>query len=152
MQSVLRYQRAFTHVRLTRSKPSWIELDWLDERSDKDSCWMAASVTCNGESYTGLSPAIKKGEGRHGVLRAVLATLNALEVFAQHQITFELVDIGQARSGGQQSIFIRVRIKEQDRSEEIFGSARVDGDFAEAAARAALDAANVYIDAQLTHA
>jgi hypothetical protein len=52
---------------------------------------------------------------------------------------------------GGASMLVRLRVTSDGDAVELFGMARVEGDLAETAARAVLDAANVFIDSLLTH-
>jgi len=148
----LRYGQALTQVTLSSSKPSWLELDWLEERSDGASSWVAVTLSCNGRHVTGLSPAVGRKQRRQGAHRAVLATMSAVEVFAHHHLKCELLDVGLVRANGAPSVAVRLRLVMDDAVADVFGSARVGGEIAEAAANAVLDAANVYIDYLLSHA
>jgi hypothetical protein len=145
------YQGTLSRLRLTKAKPAWIELEWVEERSDATSSWYAVSLGFNGESVTALSPSLPKDRVRHGVHRAALATLKAIELFVHHQFSCELLDVELVRALGATLIMVRVRLDLDGESVELFGSARVVDDFTSAAANAALDATNLYIDYALSH-
>lgn len=145
------YQGALSQLSLTKSKPAWLELEWIEERADEKSSWYAVTLGFNGESVTALSPALPLGRCRHGVHRVAVATLKAIELFAQHRFSCELLDVEMVRALGASLIMVRVRLEFEGKTVELFGSARVKGDFADAAAAAALDATNLYIDYALAH-
>jgi hypothetical protein len=143
--------RALERAALTSAKPSWLELEWLEERSDGANAWIAVTLGCNGRQVTGLSPKVGRKQRLEGAHRAVLATMSAVEVFAHHHLECELLDVGLLHAGGVPSVAVRLRLVMDDEVADVFGSARVAGEVAEAAARAVLDAANVYIDYLLSH-
>ena len=143
--------RVLERAALTNAKPSWLELEWLEERSDGAGAWIAVTLGCNGRQVTGLSPRVGRKQRREGAHRAVLATMSAVEVFAHHHLECELLDVGLLHVGGEPSVAVRLRLVMEDEVADVFGSARVAGEVAEAAARAVLDAANVYIDYLLSH-
>lgn len=126
-------------------KPSWIELEYVDIRSDSRTSWIVVTLNCNGRLISGKSPAIDQRDARHGIHRATLATLNALELFSDHALSCDLVDVAAVASRAQSTILVRLRFRSTGETVELFGSAPVVGDFAEAAALAVLDAANLYV-------
>lgn len=142
----LKYQGALSQMRVTQSKPSWIELEWIDERSDNKTSWIAVTLNLNGETATALSPAIPIKKARHGVHRAAIATLTAIELLVHHQFECALVDLEIVHALGATLVMVRVRLTIENDTVELFGSARAGEDFLVAAANAALDATNVYID------
>lgn len=137
---------------LKSAKPTWLELAYVDEREAAKTAWVVVTLICNGQPIAGMSPVIKKRRQRHGIHRAALATLNAIELFSDHTLSCELVDVAMVTVGGGASLLVRIRVTSDGSPTELFGMDRVDGDLAEAAARAVLDAANVYIDSLLTRA
>jgi hypothetical protein len=143
------HQRAASLALLEHTKPSWLELAYVDEREDARTAWVVVTLDCNDQLLSGTSPAVKKGRGRHGLHRAALATLRAIELFAHHQLAGELVDIACVTARSNPLVVVRVRIVSESETVELFGVARVEGDLAEAAARAVLDAANVYVHSLL---
>jgi hypothetical protein len=142
----LKYQGALSQVRGTPSKPSWIELEWIDERTDNKTSWIAVSLNLNGETATALSPAIPVKKARHGVHRAAIATLKAIALLVHHQFECALADLEIVRALGATLVMVRVRLTLEGETVELFGSARAVDDFLVAAANAALDATNLYID------
>ena len=143
----LKYLGALSASRLTPSKTGWIVLEWIEERTDNKSSWVAVTLNLNGETVTALSPALPAKQSRHGVGRTAIATLKAVELLVGHQFACELLDIELVRALKSTLIMVRVRLTYHDETVELFGSAKVENhDFLDAAARAALDATNVYID------
>lgn len=133
-------------------KPTWLELEYVDERTAGTASWIVVTLNCNGRLVTGMSPAIEHRNTRHGIHRSALATLNALEQFSDHVLSCELLDIACTASRAQATIVVRLRVHSGRESSELFGSAIVKDDFAKAAARAVLDAANLYVHSLLVAA
>lgn len=127
------------------SKPSWLELEYVDERKDGSRTWLVVALNCNGRLITGTSPAIEQRHARHGIHRAALATLNALELFTEHMVSCKLTDVASVSNGSQSTIVVRLQLDSQGAVTDVFGSATIESDFADAAARAVLDAANLFI-------
>jgi hypothetical protein len=143
------YRRASSLALLERAKPSWLELAYVDEREDARTAWVVVTLDCNDQLLSGTSPAVKKAKRRHGIHRAALATLRAIEIFAHHQLACELVDVACVTARSNPLVVARIRIVSEGDTAELFGVARVEGDLAEAAARAVLDAAHVYVHSLL---
>ena len=126
-------------------KPEWIEFEYVDERSDSRTSWIVVTLNANGRMVSGTSPAIKRRHARHGIHRAALATLNALELFSEHMLSCELIDIASTKPDSQSTILVRLRLSSDGECSEVFGSAVVHDDFAEGAVRAVLDATNLFV-------
>ncbi len=126
-------------------KPEWIELEYVEERSDSRTSWIVVTLNGNGRMASGTSPSIKRRHARHGIHRAALATLNALELFSDHVLSCELIDIAATTAGAQSTIIVHLRLSSDGESSEVFGSAVVHDDFAEGAVRAVLDATNLFV-------
>ena len=134
-----------------KSRPGWIGLEWIEERTDNKTSWIAVTLNLNGETVTALSPALPTKQARHGVGRTARATLAAIELLVHHQFSCELLDVELVRALKSTLIMVRVRLTLERETVELFGSAKVvDHDFLDASARAALDATNLYIDSLLT--
>lgn len=137
-----------------KSRPGWIGLEWIEERTDNKNSWIAVTLNLHGETATALSPAIPAKQAKHGVGRTARATLSAVELLVGHQLSCELLDVELVRALKSTLIMVRVRLTlagSDGEAVELFGSAKVvDHDFLDAAARAALDATNLYIDSLLT--
>jgi hypothetical protein len=80
------------------------------------------------------------------VHRAAIATLKAIELLVHHQFECALADLEIVRALGATLVMVRVRLTLEGETVELFGSARAVDDFLVAAANAALDATNLYID------
>lgn len=143
-------RRSLDAIALPRAvgpKPGWIGLEWIEERTDNKNTWVAVSLNLNGETVTALSPSLPAKQARHGVARTAIATLKAVELLVHHQFTCELLDVELVRALKSTLIMVRVRLTIGDDTVELFGNAKVENhDFLDAAARAALDATNLYID------
>jgi hypothetical protein len=133
-------------LQVAKAKPQWLELEWVEERSDNRTSWVAVTLGCNGELVTGLSPSLTTKQCRYGVSRTALATLRAIELFVDHRFGCELVDIEHVRATGVLLMIVRVRLHADGDEVELFGSAPIDGDLMRATANATLDATNLYID------
>jgi hypothetical protein len=121
-------------------------LEWLAERSDRTQSWIAVSIARGGKVVTGESPSVATRRRRHGVHRAVLATLAAVETLADQPVSFELLEIGRTRTADGSWIRVGLRLWADGKVIELHGSARVAGGAAEAAALAVLDALNEHGD------
>ena len=121
-----------------------LELEWLREEADGEQSWIVVGIVGAGRRATGQSPPVARKRRRHGVHRAVLATLEAIETFTGRQVSCALIDIGRARAGDETAITVRLQLADAGRAAEVLGRARVREGAASAAARAALDAANTY--------
>lgn len=133
-------------------KPAWLELEYVDERTDGRRSWIVVSLNCNGRLINGTSPAIDQKHARHGIHRAALATLNALELFSDHLLECSLLDVASMVTNGQSAVHVRLHLKSEGSTSDVFGSAPVEGEFAESAARAVLDAANLFVHSLLVEA
>ena len=45
----LSYEDLLTSARTTKSKPAWLELEWIEERTDNKTTWVAVTLSLNGE-------------------------------------------------------------------------------------------------------
>lgn len=145
----LRYRGAAPHDGEVAPKPVWLELERIDERHDNTKAWVEVTLGFNEVTRTGRSPSVSVKSGRHGIRRTVLGTLRAIELFFEWRFTCELVEVEHVLVLGAPLIAARVAIRIDDERVELFGTARVEGDLQEAAAKATLDATNRYIDAVL---
>jgi hypothetical protein len=133
-------------LQMAKAKPEWLELEWVEERTDNRTSWVAVTLGCNGEIVTGLSPSLSTKRCRYGVSRAALATLRAIELFVDHRFACELVDVEHVHATGVRLMLVRVRVHVDGDEVELFGSAPVEGDLMRASVNATLDATNLYID------
>jgi hypothetical protein len=129
-----------------------LALEWLEERSDGAQAWIAVTLAYGGRVVTGQSPPVRIKRRRHGVHRAVLATLNAVEHLARQRVSCELLDVGRTRAGDRTWIRVRLRVSVRGKAAEVRGSARVRDGAADAAARAVVDALSESVDLILSQA
>jgi hypothetical protein len=126
-------------TKVTGATPA-LELAWLEERSDREQASVAVALRFGGRVVTGLSPSVGIKRRRHGVHRAVLATLDAIEQLSLRRVACELVDVGRTRAGDGTWVRVRLILSFDGRVAEVHGRARVRDGAADAAARAVLDA------------
>ena len=126
-----------------------LKFDHVEEKSDDGKVWMEVTLTFSGESVVGKSPAVDEGESRAGIRRAALATLDAIEAFVERQFWCELQEVDRVQALGKELVVLLITINFEGRSIQLFGSCRAAEEIAEAAAKAALDATNRYIDLAL---
>jgi hypothetical protein len=125
-------------------RPVRLALEWLREESDGAQSWIVVGIAGASRSSTGQSPPVARKRRRHGVHRAVLATIDAIEAFTGRSVSCALLDIGRARAGDETAITVRLQLADAGRAAEVLGRARVREGAASAAALATLDAANTY--------
>ena len=128
-----------------------LKFDSVEEKSEDGKLWMEVQLAFNGRPIVGRSPAVDESESRAGVRRAALATLDAIEQFVDRQFTCELQEVDRVQALGKELIVLLITITFEDRTIQLFGSCRAADDIAEAAAKAALDATNRYIDIVLSN-
>jgi len=123
-----------------------LKFDRVEERFDDGKVWMEVTLTFNGQPVLGRSPAVDEGESRAGIRRAALATLNAIETFVERQFHCDLQEVDRVQALGKELVVLLITISFEGRNIQLFGSCRAGDEVAEAAAKAALDATNRYID------
>jgi len=123
-----------------------LKFDRVEEKSDDGKVWMEATLTFSGRTITGQSPSIDEFESRAGIRRAALATLDAIEAFVERQFRCELQEVDRVQALGKELVVLLITINFEGRSIQLFGSCRAGEEIAEAAAKAALDATNRYVD------
>ncbi|MCS6885319.1 MAG: hypothetical protein RMM17_09125 [Acidobacteriota bacterium] len=77
---------------------------------------------------------------------AAEACLKAVEQFVQGHFSCQLIEADMLHVLGRPTIVLLVRIPFEGREIEIFGSCKISSNVLEAAARAALDATNRYVE------
>jgi hypothetical protein len=127
-----------------------LKFDRVEERSEDGKVWMEVTLTFNGNAVMGRSPAVDESESRAGIRRAALATLDAIEAFVDHQFRCELQEVDRVQALGKELVVLLISITFEGRSIQLFGSCRAIDEIAQAAAKAALDATNRYIDIVLS--
>ena len=128
-----------------------LKFDRVDEQAEDGKLWMEVTLTFNGSPVIGRSPSVEEGESRAGIRRAALATLDAIETFVDGQFRCDLQEVDRVQALGKELIVLLITITFEDRTIQLFGSCRAAADIAEAAAKAALDATNRYIDIVLSN-
>lgn len=131
----------------TRSR---LKFDNVREHLASGEVWMDVTLTFNGRAVTGTSPKVHEGESRVGIRRAALATLAAIETFVDGQFTCTLQEADRVQALGKELVVLLISINFEGRSIQLFGSCRAGDSVADAAAKAALDATNRYIDIVLS--
>jgi hypothetical protein len=123
-----------------------LRFDRVEERAEGGKLWMEVTLTFKGRPIVGRSPAVEENESRAGVRRAALATLDAIETFVEQKFRCDLQEVDRVQALGKELIVLLITINFEGRHIQLFGSCRATDDIAEAAAKAALDATNRYID------
>src|ERR1051325_10893832 len=95
---------------------------------------------------TGRTPATDPSEGRAGVRRTAMASLAAIEEFVGRQFKCDLQEVDRVKALGKELVVLLINLDFENRHIQLFGSCRITDDVMGAAAKAALDATNRYID------
>lgn len=127
-----------------------LKFDRVQEHAAGGEVWMDVTLTFNGEAFLGSSPRVVADETRVGIRRAALATLVAIEKFVDHQFSCELQEADRVQALGKELVVLLISIQFEGRAIQLFGSCRAGESVADAAAKAALDATNRYIDIVLS--
>lgn len=127
-----------------------LKFDSVKEHAANGEVWMDVTLTFNGQSYVGSSPRVGEDESRVGIRRAALGTLAAIQKFVDGQFTCELQEADRVQALGKELVVLLISINFEGRSIQLFGSCRAGDSVADAAAKAALDATNRYIDIVLS--
>jgi hypothetical protein len=127
-----------------------LKFDRVEEQSDDGKVWMEVTLTFEGRAITGRSPKVDESEARGGIRRAALATLAAIETFVDGQFRCNLQEVDRVQALGKELVVLLITIDFEGRHIQLFGSCRAVDEIAEAAAKAALDATNRYIDIVLS--
>jgi hypothetical protein len=128
------------------TRPSRLRFDRIDHIVEDGKERVEVTLSFNGRTVTGRSPATEPGEGREGVRRTAMATLSAIEQFVEHQFTCELQEVDRVKALGRELVVLLINLEFEGRRIQLFGSCRIGDDVTSAAAKAALDATNRYID------
>jgi len=127
-----------------------LKFDRVQEHSAAGEVWMDVTLSFNGDVYTGSSPRVVADDSRVGIRRSALATLQAIEKFVDRQFTCELQEADRVQALGKELVVLLISIEFEGRKIQLFGSCRAGDAVADAAAKAALDATNRYIDIVLS--
>ena len=125
---------------------SRLKFDSVQEHAAGGEVWMDVTLTFAGQVIVGSSPRVSEDESRVGIRRAALATLSAIEKFIDRQFTCELQEADRVQALGKELVVLLISIQFEGRTIQLFGSCRAGDSVADAAAKAALDATNRYID------
>lgn len=128
------------------TRPARLKFDRVDHRSENDKEWVEVTLSFEGRTLTGRSPATDPAEGRAGVRRTAMATLQAIEGFVDNQFKCELQEVDRVKALGKELVVLLINLDFEGRHIQLFGSCRITDDVTGAAAKAALDATNRYID------
>ena len=123
-----------------------LRFDRIEEKSDDAGLWMEVTLTQGERSVVGRSPSVDSGETRDGIRRAALATLDAIETFVDRQFSCDLQEVDRVHALGKELVVLLINLRFEGRQIQLFGSCRAGEEVREAAAKAALDATNRYID------
>ena len=129
---------------------SRLKFDKVEEHAADGEVWMDVSLTFGGKTVVGSSPRVVQDESRVGIRRSALATLDAIEKFVDRQFTCELQEADRVQALGKELVVLLISIQFEGRTIQLFGSCRAGESVAVAAAKAALDATNRYIDIVLS--
>mgnify|MGYP000988903797 CR=1 FL=1 len=123
-----------------------LKLDSVESRSDDGKISTEVVLSFQGAPIHGRSPLVDAGE--HGaVLRgAALATLDAIETFVERAFYCSLNEVDRVHALGKELVVLLIDMNFEGRQIQLFGSCRAGDDATQAAAKAALDATNRYID------
>ena len=127
-----------------------LKFDRVDEQAEDGKLWMEVTLTYGGRTVTGRSPSVDEGESRAGIRRAALATLDAIETFVDRQFRCDLQEVDRVQALGKELVVLLITINFEGRQIQLFGSCRAAEEISQAAAKAALDATNRYIDIVLS--
>ena len=128
------------------TRPARLKFDHIDQKAEGGKEWVEVTLSFGGRSVTGTSPATEPAEGRSGVRRTAMATLDAIETFVDNQFKCDLQEVDMVKALGKELVVLLINLDFEGRRIQLFGSCRINEDVMGAAAKAALDATNRYID------
>jgi len=134
------------------SRPARLKFDHVDYKFDGEKEWVEVTLSFNEQTVKGESPAADSGEGREGVRRTAMATLKAIEDFVGRQFACDLQEVDRVKALGKELVVLLINLDFEGRRIQLFGSCRIADDVTSAAAKAALDATNRYIDIVINRA
>lgn len=123
-----------------------LKFDRVEEKTEDGKVWSEVTLTFAGRPIVGRSPAFEEFEARAQIRRAALATLDAIEEFVDRQFHCELQEVDRVQALGKELVVLLITINFEGRNIQLFGSCRAADDVTDAAAKAALDATNRYVD------
>ena len=122
----------------------------VEERERDGQRSTEVTLTYNGRPVVGRSHHAEEAGGRTAIRHVALATLDAIEGFVDRRFTCDLQEVDLVHALGKELVVLLINIDFEGRRIQLFGSCRAGDKVAEAAAKAALDATNRYIDIVLS--
>jgi hypothetical protein len=129
---------------------SRLKFDSVLEHKDDGKMWAEVALTFNGETVAGRSPEVDEEGARSGIRPVALATLDAIGAFVGHRFSCDLQEVDRVHALGKELVVLLINMEFENRRIQLFGSCRVGDSVTEAAAKAALDATNRYVDIVLS--
>lgn len=123
-----------------------LKLDRVEGLSDGSRIWTEVTVSWQGAPVHGRSPLFDPGEHGAALRGAALATLDAVESFVERAFYCNLNEVDRVHALGKELVVLLIDMNFEGRQIQLFGSCRAGDDATQAAAKAALDATNRYID------
>lgn len=123
-----------------------LRFDRITKHDQAGKQWVAVKLTFANEPVEGRSPEIDPAEGGSSIRPVALATLDAVEEFVDRRFKCELQEVDRVHALGKELVVLLINMEFEDRRIQLFGSCRVSDSVEEAAAKAALDATNRYVD------
>ena len=130
----------------TRSR---LRLDGVETREEDGTQSKVVTLSFNGEPVVGRH-SVDDDDPRTAIRAVALATLDAVEQFVSSRFTCELQEVDRVHALGKELVVLLINIDFEGRHIQLFGSCRAGDEVTEAAAKAALDATNRYIDIALS--
>jgi hypothetical protein len=125
-----------------------LRLDGVETREEDGTPWKVVTLSFNGEPVVGRH-SVGDDDPRTAIRAVALATLDAVEQFVSSRFTCELQEVDRVHALGKELVVLLINMSFEDRQVQLFGSCRVGDNVVEAAAKAALDATNRYVDITL---
>lgn len=125
---------------------SRLRFDRVEEHRDDGKVWAEVTLTFNGEAVAGRSPEVDDEGVRSAIRPVALATLDAIGSFVNNRFSCELQEVDRVHALGKELVVLLINMEFESRRIQLFGSCRVGESLTEAAAKAALDATNRYVD------
>ena len=133
------------------SRPVRLRFDRVERKLEGGKEWFEVTLSFYDRPVTGRSQALDTSESRRGIRRTAAATLNAIEACIGDRLTCELQEVDIVRALGKERVVMLVAATFEGRRIQLFGTCVTGDDFLIATAKAALDAANRYIDIVLSN-
>jgi hypothetical protein len=108
--------------------------------------WTEVQLSFQGSPIPGRSPLVDASEPAAVLRGSALATLDAVESFVDRAFYCSLNEVDRVHALGKELVVLLIDMSFEGRQIQLFGSCRIGDDATQAAAKAALDATNRYID------